>query len=49
MYGSGRLGLLLSRLWRRWRAPMIWAFIILVPWVPGAVTLAMLLTGHAEP
>jgi len=25
----------------------IWAFIIAVPWVPGAVALAMILSGHA--
>jgi hypothetical protein len=28
------------------RRLIIWFFIIAVPWVPGAVALAMILTGH---
>jgi hypothetical protein len=26
---------------------VVWFFVVAVPWVPGAVTLIMLLTGNA--
>jgi hypothetical protein len=29
------------------RRIVIWAFIIAVPWVPGGVALAMVVTGNA--
>ncbi|MFN8555998.1 MAG: hypothetical protein U0531_01120 [Dehalococcoidia bacterium] len=33
----------------RARRLLIWAIIVAIPWVPGAVTLAMILTGHLGP
>lgn len=29
------------------RRIIIWTFIVAVPWVPGGVALAMVLTGHS--
>ena len=33
--------------WAREQRWLILALVVLIPWVPGAVTLAMLLSGNA--
>jgi hypothetical protein len=36
-----------DRRWAREQRWLIFILVVAIPWVPGAVTLAMLLTGNA--